>query len=52
MESPGEGSTAEIENLKKRISTMEAMIIQLFRLYYDLAISLAEQRYKEPPNSI
>lgn len=46
MENLNEESLAEIEELKKRVSTMEAMIIQLFRLYYDLAINYSQERNK------
>ncbi|MDT8902560.1 hypothetical protein [Anaeroselena agilis] len=51
METPEEGNLAEIAKLEKRICTMEAMIVQLFRLYNDLALSLAEEKLKQPPGS-
>lgn len=44
MENQNEESLAEIEELKKRVNTMEAMIIQLFRLYNELAINYSQEK--------
>jgi hypothetical protein len=37
---------AKIEKLESRMSKMEAMIIQLYRLYYELALNLSEVKNK------
>ncbi len=50
MENPNEISLVEIARLEKRISAIEEMIVQLFRLYYDLAVNMAAKEYKEPPS--